>query len=119
KRAHHISSHVSPLTKPWYRRRRMNWEPLENRNDLPGRVEDWLAEPGSLTARVRSRCPDDFRLRVIDQRHEENVAVFDDRPASKVFCREITLGCGERPLVFARTRIPEATLLAHPWLGEL
>lgn len=95
------------------------WRPLDSVNDLPGSVEDWLAEPGSLTARVRLRCPDAFRLCVIDQRFEANVAVFDDVPPSETLCREITLGCADTPLVFARTRIPAATLAANPWLGEL
>lgn len=95
------------------------WKPLESCEGLPGRVEDWLAEPGSLTARIRARCANDFRFRLIDERQEENTVVFDNTVASRVFCREITLGCGDTPLVFARTRIPAATLAAHPWLGEL
>ncbi|HEX7031244.1 MAG TPA: chorismate lyase [Gammaproteobacteria bacterium] len=96
-----------------------SWKPLDNCDSLPGRVEDWLAEPGSLTARVRSRCPENFRLKVIDQRREGSVAVFDDLEPSEILCREITLGCGDTPLVFARTRIPAVTLAANPWLGEL
>lgn len=95
------------------------WKPLDTCDGLPGRVEDWLAEPGSLTARVRARCEENFRFNVIDERHEDNVIVFDDVGAGKIFCREITLGCGDTPLVFARTRIPALTLDAHPWLGEL
>ncbi|HEX6928329.1 MAG TPA: chorismate lyase [Gammaproteobacteria bacterium] len=96
-----------------------SWKPLDSCEGLPGRVEDWLAEPGSLTARVRSRCPDGFRLEVIDERRERDSAVFDNQQPSETFCREITLGCGNTPLVFARTRVPAATLAAHPWLGKL
>ncbi|MBW3568186.1 MAG: chorismate lyase, partial [Proteobacteria bacterium] len=95
------------------------WKPLDSCEELPGRVEDWLAEPGSLTARIRARCANEFRFRLLGERQEENATVFDDAVASRVFCREITLGCGGTPLVFARTRIPAATLAAHPWLGEL
>ena len=95
------------------------WKPLDSCDGLPGRVEDWLAEPGSLTARVRARCEGNFRLNVLDERRERNVKVFEDVDASETFCREITLGCGDTPLVFARTRIPSSTLDAHPWLGEL
>ena len=94
------------------------WQPLESCEGLPGRVEDWLAEPGSLTARIRARCANGFRFRLLDERQEQNIVIFDDI-ASRVFCREITLGCGDTPLVFARTRIPVTTLAAHPWLGEL
>lgn len=96
-----------------------SWKPLDSCDSLPGRVEDWLAEPGSLTARVRSRCPETFRLKVVDQRREQNVTIFEDDEPAETFCREITLGCGDKPLVFARTRIPVATLTANPWLGEL
>lgn len=95
------------------------WKPLESCEGLPGSVEDWLAEPGSLTARVRGRCANEFRFRLLEERQEENAIVFDDVAPSQVFCREITLGCGDVPLVFARTRIPASTLAAHPWLGEL
>lgn len=95
------------------------WRPLESCEGLPGHVEDWLAEPGSLTARVRARCAERFRFSVIDQRYEDDVAVFADLEPSRTFCREITMGCGEVPLVFARTRVPAATLAAYPWLGEL
>ena len=94
-----------------------NWQALESCDGLPGRVEDWLAEPGSLTARVRVRCGDDFQLRVIDERGEAGVETFG--ATQDIFCREITLGCGEKPLVFARTRIPRETLDAYPWLGKL
>lgn len=97
----------------------MTWQLMDTVQNLPGSVEDWLAEPGSLTARVRSRCPENFRLRVIDQRREPDVALFEDVVPSEIFCREITLGCGDTPLVFARTRIPAATISANPWLGEL
>jgi len=95
------------------------WKPLESCDRLPGKVEDWLAEPGSLTARVRERCDGDFRLRVVDERHVRDTQLFDDVAPGTVFHRDITLGCGDAPLIFARTRVPESTLQAHPWLGEL
>lgn len=95
------------------------WQPLESCEGLPGTVEDWLAEPGSLTARIRARCPDGFRLAVIDERDEPADQPFADREPAKIFCREITLNCTDRPLVFARTRVPHPTLSAHPWLREL
>lgn len=95
------------------------WRPLESCEGLPGDVEDWLAEPGSLTARIRARCPDRFRLRVVDERDESGVTLFADRAAEAIFCREITLDCGDTPQVFARTRVPLGTLATHPWLREL
>lgn len=95
------------------------WQPLESCEGLPGTVEDWLAEPGSLTARICARCADDFRLAVIDERDEPTGLLFADREPTEIFCREITLNCGYRSLVFARTRVPQPTLAAHPWLREL
>lgn len=95
------------------------WKPLESCEGLPGRVEDWLAEPGSLTARVRERCDGDFRLRVIGERRVNDAHVFDDVSPGPVFQRDITLGCGETPFIFARTRVPDLTLQAQPWLAEL
>lgn len=82
-------------------------------------IEDWLAEPGSLTARVQSRCDGDFRLRVIDERFASGASILGSNEPAEAFCREITLGCGDRPLVFARTLVPRATLAAHAWLGAL
>ena len=67
------------------------WKPLDSCDGLPGRVEHWLAEPGSLTARVRARCEGNFRLNVLDERRERNVKVFEDVDASETFCRDITL----------------------------
>lgn len=96
-----------------------NWEPLDAADSLPGHVEDWLAEPGSLTQRVRMRCHDDFRLRVLAEYTRHDLAIFSDLQPGDVFCREITLGCDTTPLVFARTRIPAATMTACSWLGNL
>jgi chorismate--pyruvate lyase len=33
--------------------------------------------------------------------------------------REIDMGCGEVPWMFARTRVPRATLARHPWLARI
>ena len=95
------------------------WQPLESCDGLPGKVEDWLAEPGSLTARVRARCDGDFRLCVVGERHVNNARLFEDVALGSIFQRDITLGCGDVPFIFARTRVPEVTLRAHPWLAEL
>lgn len=95
------------------------WKPLESCDGLPGTVEDWLSEPGSLTERVRARCETDFCLRVLAEYEREEAVVFAGGSPGKMFCREITLGCNATPLIFARTRIPAATVAAHPWLGRL
>jgi chorismate--pyruvate lyase len=72
-----------------------------------------LAE-GSLTAHVRARCPDRFRLQVLRQRRgrprlDEARALGLD-PRRPALLREVALCCGDEPLVVARTVIPSATL---------
>src|SRR5690606_7175054 len=79
------------------------WRALDGCDGLPGAVEDWLAEPGSLTARIRARCGEDFRFRVIDERLEQG-SVFAGAAPGRVLVREISMGTSVRPLVFARTR---------------
>ena len=95
------------------------WKALDDCSGLPGKIEDWLSEPGSLTARVRARCSEQFRFQLFDERHERDVVLFDALQPGQVFCREILMSCGNSPQVFARTLVPAATLQALPWLGEL
>lgn len=98
---------------------RARWQALDDCSSLPGKIEDWLSEPGSLTARVRARCTADFRFRLFDERYVRDVVLFDVLQPREVFCREILMHCGDVPQIFARTLVPAETLQALPWLGEL
>lgn len=71
-------------------------------------LRSWLLTPGLLTQRFRDTCGSRFRVR----RHP-------DRITATSRWREIDMCCGEQPWVFARTRFPNATLLAHPWLADI
>lgn len=88
--------------------------------ELESPVADWLLEPGSLTARIRARCPENFRLRVLREARAEPAEVPGAWPSAALpLLREVTLDCAERPLVFARTLIPDPAAATDRWLLEL
>lgn len=84
---------------------------------IPMAFRPGLLDPGSLTARLKARCPDSFRVELVRQ---------DDRPATRevrarlglprgarVIEREVYLyGQGCR-LVFAHSVLPRASLTGH------
>jgi chorismate--pyruvate lyase len=86
------------------------WLPAQALNCYVGdaALRDWLLTPGLLTERIREAAGADFRMRLL---REERVA--------GMHWREIDMGCGAVPWMFAHTRIPPATLAAHPWLGRI
>jgi len=79
----------------------------------------WLSDCGSLTQRLRERCP---ALRVIRLRQSHGLPDDDERrplrlPRGRLaLLREVLLVCGETPLVFAHSVIPLAGLCG-PWVG--
>jgi chorismate--pyruvate lyase len=79
----------------------------------------WLTDHGSLTQALRSRCPG---LRVVRLRQEMARPNFDERrplglsPGRVALIREVLLSCGDQPLIFAHSVIPE-TGLDGPWRG--
>lgn len=85
----------------------------------PAPLWDWLTESGSLTARLRGHCGADFRLVLLD----ESRRALDGDEARRLaaggtaLCREVTLNCGARPLVYARSLLPEAC--GGAWFEEL
>lgn len=81
---------------------------------------DWLLEPGSLTARIRTRCGASFHLDVI----RETTAAPGEIPSAwpgdgSPRLREVTLNCGDTPLIFARTLIPDPATANDDWLLTL
>jgi chorismate-pyruvate lyase len=72
------------------------------------RLRSWLITPGLLTERIRAAAGKDFCMQVLHEgllQHEH--------------VREITMSCANELWLFAHTRIPLATLQAHPWIGDL
>ncbi len=81
-----------------------------------------LRESGSLTARLRATCRDDFSVRVLRQEQCRRADYPEHQPApadASGLLREVYLLCDARPVVFAQTLVPDATLAVHPWLSEL
>lgn len=86
------------------------WLPGHALNCYEGDAERraWLLTPGLLTQRIRQAAGDRFAMRVLTEgmHGEEHV-------------REIDMRCGDRVWLFAHTRVPAATIAAHPWLATI
>lgn len=72
-------------------------------------LRGWLLTPGLLTERIRAAAGAGYRMTLLASR--------DDGATGLV--REIEMGRGDVPWMFAQTRAPRATLDAHPWLATL
>lgn len=103
---------------------RVDWIPAERLWLIPppAALASLLTERGSLTDRLRASSQGDFSVRVLGQRTCDLGELPDhllDGWSGPGLVREVYLvSCG-RPVVYARTLVPEATLRAHPWLADL
>lgn len=81
---------------------------------LPLEWADWLFDPGSLTQRLRRKCPNHFCVHVLHQGWArptlDETRALGLRSNAWAWIREVRLMCGEQPWVFARTLIPPTTL---------
>ncbi len=81
---------------------------------VPARVDGWLRDRGSLTARVIRACPGRFRVELIRQGWGKpcysEACLLGMRRGEIAIVREVELYCGDRPWVFARTLIPASSL---------
>jgi chorismate--pyruvate lyase len=92
------------------------WRPLDARlrHRVPAELLPWLIDTASLTRRLQQLCGPDFNVRLLAQRwqrplrNERRALGMRDHEFGLV--RQVHLACGARPLVFARTVIPAATL---------
>lgn len=81
---------------------------------VPPRIYPWLADRGSLTARITATCPGDFSVRLLGQGWGRALAT--ERRLLKLkrnglaLVREVLLQCDGEPWVFARTVIPAGSL---------
>jgi chorismate--pyruvate lyase len=84
------------------------------KNRIDPRVLAWLSDEGSLTARLKQRCPDAFSVQVLDenwQRPDPSESRLLGTPAGqKALLRQVHLLCGDQLCVYARSVIPLATL---------
>ena len=90
------------------------WQPAPS---AAGRYHPWLTDRGSLTARIKSRCPG-VRVEVVFQGlrrpDRDERFVFAHRGRARVLVREVLLICENRPVVFAHTVLEPADL-SGPW----
>jgi chorismate--pyruvate lyase len=99
-----------------------NREPLwqENRQGLrhkiPGNVQSWTYESGSLTQRLRNFYGDDVAVKILLQRW--HTPFLSERRLLKLpehqysLTREVLLHAKGKPLILARTIIPASTIKA-------
>ncbi|RUO71170.1 chorismate--pyruvate lyase family protein [Pseudidiomarina salinarum] len=81
------------------------WQPAATaRADIPAAARDWLLDPDSLTAKLKSRCQD-FRVQLLRQQDApvtaDEARWLGNPQATTV--REVILWCDEQPWVFARS----------------
>jgi chorismate--pyruvate lyase len=95
---------------------------------LPATVADppvlkfWLAYRGLLTAQLREHFGKPYSLRVVAQRRgmpDKSEAAALKCVPQEMLIREIELLIDDRPVVFAQTWVPDATMRGNPWLGTL
>ena len=87
------------------------WQPLPVCGDA--RLRHWLLDRGSLTRRIQRRC-ERFRVDVLSQRRaavgRDERAVIGVRPGVQCLVREVSLNCGQQPVVFAHSAVERRAL---------
>lgn len=84
------------------------------RHTLPGKVQSWVYEPGSLTQRLRNHYGDAVGVNVLLQ--QWNTPFLTERKLLKLhenkysLIREVLLHADGKPLILARTVIPPKTV---------
>ena len=85
------------------------WLKRPPRATVPPRLRPWLTDPGSLTARIRSRCAT-FSVTVLAQclavPHPDEAALLGLRRGELAWLREVLLVADGVPVVFARSILP-------------
>ncbi|MGB1263124.1 MAG: chorismate--pyruvate lyase family protein [Cognaticolwellia sp.] len=88
-----------------------NWQSPETLT-IAHHLRDWLLDPSSLTARLKSHCQR-FHVVLLGQRVqacEVSEANDDIRAGEQVLVREVLLYCDDIPQVFARSLLPLSSL---------
>ena len=81
---------------------------------VPQSLHTWLYNDASLTARLKSSCGKNFRVKILKQRYarillnEERTLNIPHRQFALL--REVFLYCADTPVVYARSVIPLSTL---------
>lgn len=102
-----VASHFPP---------RLLWRPIDrwHASRPPLALQQWLAHPGSLTARLIAKSAGRFRVEVVRQvigRPDLNECqVLGVNPTSLALIREVILKGNDQPWVFARSLLPLTSL---------
>jgi chorismate--pyruvate lyase len=102
----------------------VDWLPAERLGQfsVEPQVRSWLIGKGLLTQRLRAVCGERYAFRMAEQ-----TTALLDLPQKQflktadqaALIRDVEMLCDDKLWVFARTLMPDSTLNAHPWLGEL
>ncbi len=79
-------------------------------------LRSWLLTPGLLTQRIRAAAGEAYSMRVL---YEGPAAAAAGVAPAPDHLREIEMRCGGTLWLYARTRVPAATLAVQPWLGRV
>ena len=110
-------SHISPLPSPTAPSPlTMIWHPASHwKSQIPTNLHTWLFDSTSLTQRLQTHCQQQFFVEVLAETWElpqpaeqHALDLFDSRAAR---IRHVYLHCAEQTWIFARTVIPETTLI--------
>lgn len=93
-----------------------DWQPVTQLDavSLGDTLYSWLVSTGSLTARLKKNCHD-FQVKILNEGWQKPFAnecnALGITPAELVFVRHVHLCCGDNAAIFARTVIPNASLV--------
>jgi chorismate--pyruvate lyase len=89
-------------------RQEFRWKPDPALAGAPAWLRPWLADPGSLTARIVARC-DSFEVRVLGERRArpfpDERALIGLPPGRYAWTREVLLFADGLPVVFAHSAL--------------
>ena len=96
------------IQQRWFRRRQLFSK------HVPADIQAWLFDPASLTARLKQKCSDGFRVELLSQALQkprlDEFRVLGMESGSYALVRQVRLCCGPACWVYARTVIPFSTL---------
>src|SRR5450830_1897983 len=85
-------------------------------------LRQWLADPGSMTFKLRARC-DELRVQRLRQRPgnalQDECRLLGLTPREAVEERDVILHCDGRPVLFGHTVTPLASAAAWPFFRRL
>ena len=92
----------------WFQRRQLFSK------KVPHHIQSWLFDPASLTARLKAKCPTEFRVELLSQSMRkprlDELSALGMGEGENALVREVRLCCDDAGWVYARTVIPFSTI---------